>query len=170
MKISIIVAMAKNNVIGVNNSLPWKLPADLKRFKDITMGNPIIMGRNTHESIGRVLPGRTNIILTSKPFEKDGCVCVSSIDEALKKCDSSMEVFIIGGEKVFRSCLTIVDKMYITMINDDIPGDTFFPEINMNDWKKTEEEAFKPDEKNKYEYSFIVLEKNIDNTILVKGE
>ena len=133
MSISIIVAMSRNRVIGRENKLPWRLPEDLKHFKEITLGHPVIMGRKTFESIGKALPGRDNIVISrNERYRASGATVVGSLDEALalrKKEDA----FVIGGEKIFRLALPRAEKLYITLIEEEVDGDTFFPEI---DWDK----------------------------------
>ena len=157
MKISIIVAMAENRVIGRDNGLPWHLPADLKHFKAITMGKPIIMGRKTWESIGRPLPGRINIVVTRTPnFMADGCVVVHSIEEALAGHDEAM---VIGGAEFYRQVLPQATTLYLTLVHDVFDGDTFFPELDEQAWREVERSDFAADEKNPHAYSFIRLER-----------
>lgn len=145
MKISIIVAVAgKKRVIGKKGSLPWYIPQELKRFKEITMGHPIIMGRKTHESIGRVLPGRTNIVITSHPdYQALGCIIAHSLDEAFQKTKDADEVFIIGGGQIYAEALPKATKLYLTYIDNEIEGDVFFPDysefkkvVYESDWQK----------------------------------
>lgn len=160
MNISIIVAFANNRVIGLNNQLPWNLPSDLKHFKEITMGKPVIMGRKTYESIGRPLPGRKNIVLTRiKHFDIAGCTVVHSLEEALIVAEDGEEVFVIGGETVYREALPLADKMVITHIHADFEGDAFFPEWDLAQWQEVSREDHEPDEKNKYPYSFVVYQR-----------
>lgn len=162
--ISLLVAMDKNRAIGVNNQLPWHLPEDLKVFKRITMGHPIIMGRKTHESIGRVLPGRENIVLTRKQnYSAPGCTIIHSVDD-IKKLNAERkdeELFVIGGAELFNHVLDFSDRLYITLIEDEFEGDTFFPEINQNVWNLVSKEKGIKDEKNPYNYYFMIYEKNI---------
>lgn len=143
--ISIIVAIAgKNRVIGKKGGLPWHIPDELKRFKEITMGHPIIMGRITHESIGRVLPGRVNIVITREPnYKALGCIVVHSLDEALRQTKGADEVFIIGGGQIYSEALPLADKLYLTYIDKEIEGDVFFPDysdfkrlVYESDWQK----------------------------------
>ena len=160
MIISIIAAVAENNAIGKNGQLPWHLPADLKHFKNLTMGHHIIMGRKTFESVGKPLPGRTNIIITrQKDFETENCIVVHSLDEAIKSVVDDDDPFICGGAEIYKQALDIADKMYLTRIHEEFDGDTFFPEIDMNVWRETEREKSKPDEKCKYYYSFCVFKR-----------
>lgn len=138
--LSILVAMAENRVIGHNNTLPWHLPEDLKRFKALTMGCPIIMGRKTYESIGRPLPGRTNIVITRQnDYPSDGLVIAHSIESAIKVAEQycgidRQEIFIIGGEELFRQTLHLCHKLYLTEIQKTFEGDTFFPEFDLAEW------------------------------------
>lgn len=160
MRISVIAAMSKNRVIGKDKKMPWHLPADLQHFKDITMGKPILMGRTTHESIGRVLPGRCNIVITRDPtYQAPGCVVVYTIEDALFAASYSQEIFVIGGEKLYRTMLERANRLYLTLIHQDFEGDTFFPEFDVAEWKEVEREDHGPDEKNKYSYSFLTFER-----------
>jgi dihydrofolate reductase len=155
--INIIVATSKNRVIGNNNSLIWSLPADLKRFKQITTGNTVVMGRKTYESIGKPLPNRRNIIITRDTnYLVDNCVIVNSLEEALMLCNN--DCFIIGGGEIYNQSIGIADKIYLTLIQEDFEGDTYFPEIG-KEWTKVSREDFEPDEKNAHKYSFINYEK-----------
>ena len=161
MKISLIVAMASNRVIGNNNVMPWHLSADLKKFKKITMGSPILMGRKTYESIGRPLPGRTNIIISRNPeYRQEGCLVFNDIETAIKKaCEIAGEIFIIGGSELYKATLPIADVLYITMINREFQGDTFFPDIDMNDWSEVERENIHDDPDAAFSYSFLKFER-----------
>ena len=160
MKISIIVAMADNRVIGHDNRLPWHLPADLKHFKATTMGKPIIMGRKTWESIGRPLPGRTNIVVTRDTrYTADGCVVVHSVDAALQACSADEEVMVIGGAEFYRQVLPEASTLYLTLVHDRFDGDAFFPELDAREWREVEREDFEPDDKNPHAYSFIRFER-----------
>ena len=160
MKISIIVAMAINRVIGKNNRLPWRLPADLKHFKQTTMGKPILMGRKTWESIGRALPGRTSIVMTrDADFTAPGCVVVNTIESALRATAQHDEIMVIGGAELYRQVLPLAGTIYMTLIHEEIDGDTFFPELEGDEWLEVERADFEPDEDNPYEYSFIILER-----------
>lgn len=157
MKISLIVAKSKNNVIGNNNQLPWHLPADLAHFKSITMGKPIIMGRKTYDSIGKPLPGRRNIIISrNKKLKLAGCDVFHSIDDALNAVKTEQEVMIIGGANLYLQALSRANTIYLTVIDAEFSGDTFFPELNNNEWKLTLEEKHFKDERNKYNYFFQV--------------
>ena len=161
MKISLIVAMASNRVIGNNNLMPWHLSADLKKFKKITMGSPILMGRKTYESIGRPLPGRTNIIISRNPeYQQDGCLVFNDIETAIKKgCESAGEIFVIGGSDLYEAILPIADALYLTIIDKEFQGDTFFPDIDLNDWSEVERENIYDDPDAAFSYSFLKLEK-----------
>jgi dihydrofolate reductase len=142
-RISIIVAMAKNRVIGANNALPWHLSADLKRFKALTMGHHIIMGRKTFESIGRLLPGRTSIVITRNPaFSFEGGLTARSLSDALEKSAGEDEVFFIGGENIFREVLPLTTRIHATEIAQDYAGDTHFPAIDRDQWQETAAEVF----------------------------
>lgn len=164
MQISLILAMAKNRVIGNKNQLPWHLPADLKYFKATTLGKPIIMGRKTYDSIGKPLPGRTNIILTQDPhFHAEGCSVVHTVDAALKAAGDVAEVMVIGGATLYKQFLPFAHRIYLTLIHQNFAGDTYFPELPTNDWQVHACQDFEPDEKNAYRYSFLVLEKNIND-------
>ena len=160
MKISIVVAMAANRVIGRDNGLPWHLPADLKHFKETTMGKPILMGRRTWESIGRPLPGRTSIVITrDQDYAAPGCVVVNSIEAALQAAGQQEEVMVIGGAEFYRQVLPRTGTIYLTQIHADIEGDTFFPELDEAEWRETARVDCEADERNPYEYSFITLER-----------
>jgi dihydrofolate reductase len=162
MKISLIVAMASNRAIGLNNQMPWHLSADLKRFKQITMGHPIIMGRKTFEAIGKPLPGRTNIIVSRNvSYQQEGCVVVDSIEAAINHgCRLGEEVFVIGGATLYTVTLPIADNLYITHINQDFEGDTFFPEFSKADWAEAGKEEIFNDEKVSFSYSFLKFQRN----------
>ncbi|WP_462411942.1 dihydrofolate reductase [Neobacillus sp. Marseille-QA0830] len=154
--ISFIVAMDKNGVIGNENQLPWHLPEDLKFFKRMTMGHPIAMGRKTHVSIGRVLPGRENIVITRQPgFQCEGCTVFYSVEEFVqysRKYDG--EIFVIGGAEIFKETVPYADRLYMTLINEQFEGDTFFPKLEIKDWQLVSCEKGIKDEKNPYDYEF----------------
>lgn len=163
--LSILVAMAKNRVIGRNNTLPWHLPPDLKHFKALTMGHPIIMGRKTYESIGRPLPGRTNVIITHQAdYQVAGAFVVDSIDKALNVCKDSADTngkgFIIGGAEIYRQTLDLCHRIYITEIQQSFVGDTYFPELN-DEWVEIVREKHFLDDETKLEYHFVVLESKV---------
>jgi len=158
MQISAIVAMGENRVIGRNNQLPWRLPADLQHFKTVTMGKPIIMGRKTYFSIGRPLPGRLNIVLSRDlTFQAPGCVTVSTVEAALAAAGTAEEVFVIGGEQLYREMLPFIQKIYLTIVHHDFIGDAHFPEISKKEWHELTHEDFAADEQNPYPYSFLTL-------------
>jgi dihydrofolate reductase len=161
MRISLVVAMAANGVIGRDNGLPWHLPADLQHFKRITMGKPILMGRKTWESIGRPLPGRTSIVITRDTgYVAPGCIVVHSIDAALQAAaDHADEAMVIGGAEFYRQVLPRADTLYLTRVHADFEGDTFFPEPDASEWREVERRDCEPDEKNPYRYSFIRLDR-----------
>jgi dihydrofolate reductase len=160
MLISAIVAMSENRVIGKNNQLPWHLPADLKHFKKITLGKPILMGRKTYESLGRPLPGRCNIIITrDSHYQAPGCIVVHSLEKAFEAAKESKEIFIIGGALLFQETLPLIQRLYMTLIHHAFEGDTFFPELNKNEWQEIERIDCAEDTENKYSYSFFILEK-----------
>ena len=160
MTVSIIAAMDEHGIIGKDNQLPWHLSADLIRFKKVTMGKPIIMGRKTHMSIGRPLPGRTNIVISRNPqYRAEGCVVVQTPEEALRAAEDTDEIMVIGGASIYRTFLPYTDKMYITRVHAIIDGDTSFPDINWENWEVVEQEDHEPDEKNPYAYSFLILKK-----------
>lgn len=161
--ISFVVAMDQNRVIGKDNDIPWHLPEDLKFFKRVTMGHPIVMGRKTYESIGKPLPGRENIIVTrNKDYEAEGCIILHSIDELKKWIDENKpeEVSIIGGAQLFKDTFPIADRLYITEIHHEVEGgDTFFPEFPESEWTLTSKEKGIKDEKNPYDYYFTVYDR-----------
>jgi dihydrofolate reductase len=161
MNISLIVAMASNRVIGADNKMPWHLPADLKRFRQITMGSPILMGRKTHESIGRVLPGRTNVVITrNSQFESRGCLIFNDIELALDSLQAHSEVFIIGGSSLYEAMLPEAKYIYLTQIHKAFSGDTYFPEINLNDWIEVEQQRIENDPAVSFAYSFKKIKTN----------
>ena len=156
MNLSIIVAVDENNGICKNNQLPWHLPADLKHFKTLTTGHPIIMGRKTFDSIGKPLPNRKNIVITGqKDLHIDGVEIVNSLEEALMICKNELEVFIIGGSQIFNQALLLSNKLYLTRIHQVFDTDTSFPEIDKNLWVEQERTEHRPDEKNLFSYTFI---------------
>ncbi len=160
MRIALIAAMAENRVIGRANRLPWRLPADLKHFKQLTLGKPIIMGRNTFESIGRPLPGRSNIVVTRDPaYRAEGCQVVHSVEQALHVADGHEEVMVVGGAELYRQTLERADRLYLTIINAAVEGDTLFPEIEPQQWRETERETHYADDRNQYDYDFVTLER-----------
>jgi dihydrofolate reductase len=161
MIISIISAMADNRVIGINNSLPWKLPSDMKWFRQHTLGKPIVMGRKTFESFGgRALPDRPNIIITrDQEYKVDDAVVTHSIDEALQAAGEVEEVMIIGGESFYAQMLPRADRMYLTFVHAEVEGDAWFPEYNETDWKEIDRIDVKADEKNTFDHTFVIFER-----------
>ncbi|MBN2349548.1 MAG: dihydrofolate reductase [Bacteroidales bacterium] len=155
--ISIIVAIAKNYAIGKDNQLLWHLPEDLKRFKKITTGKTLVMGKKTFESLPvRPLPNRKNIVISdNKDDNFEGCIMAHSIEDAISKMDDTHENFIIGGGSIYRQFLDLAQKLYITLIDKDFEADTYFPEINVNHWQETERIDNPPDKSNNFSYSFI---------------
>jgi dihydrofolate reductase len=154
--LTIIAAIANNNALGKDNDLIWHLPADLIRFKKITTGHHIIMGRNTFESIGKPLPNRTMVIISrNKTYKVPGCVVVNSLKEALKIAKNDKSPFIIGGGQVYKEAILLADRLDITEVHYDFDADVYFPEIDPNIWQEETRVYFKADEKNKYDYSFV---------------
>ena len=162
MLISIIAAMGRNRAIGYKNTLPWRLPADLQRLKQLTLGHHILMGRKTFESIGRPLPGRTSIIITrQKDFQAEGCLIAHSLGEAidLAKSHGEQEAFIIGGAEIYAQALSIADRMYLTLVDAEPEADAFFPEFDENLWEKIAGKFVAADEKNQYAVTFSDVQK-----------
>jgi dihydrofolate reductase len=161
MSVTLIAAIARNRVIGKDGGLPWRLPADLRHFKRTTVGHPLIMGRRTFESFGRPLPDRTNIVVTRNPhYRPAGAVVVASFDAAMKIArGEDDEIFVGGGEDVFRHFLPLADRMILTWIGGEFEGDTFFPEFDESAWRIVSRADHEPDEKNRWPYSFVVYER-----------
>ncbi|MEH0690292.1 type 3 dihydrofolate reductase [Vibrio cholerae] len=159
MIISMIAAMAQDRVIGKDNQMPWHLPADFAWFKRCTMGKPVVMGRKTYQSIGRPLPGRTNIVISrDSSLSIEGVTVVASIEQALAAAGDVEEVMIIGGGSIYQHCLAQADKLYLTFIDAKVEGDTQFPDWG-DAYQETYREAYAADEKNRYDMQFVVLEK-----------
>lgn len=157
--ISMIWAMGRNNALGCKNRMPWYIPADFAYFKKVTMGKPVIMGRKTFESIGKPLPGRKNIVITRDTgYNPQGCIVVNSIEKAMEYTEEK-EVFIIGGAEIYKEFLPIADRLYITLIEKEFEADAFFPEIDYSQWKQISCETGIKDEKNPYEYKWLVYER-----------
>lgn len=156
MTITLIAAAAENNALGKDNQLVWHLPDDFKRFKKLTSGHHIIMGRKTLESMNGPLPNRTNIVITRKEdYTYEGCTIVHSLEEALKACPQNEEVFVIGGGEIYKQALEIADKIELTRVHTTIEdADTFFPEIDKGKWQLTEEEYHPKDEKHKFDFTY----------------
>jgi dihydrofolate reductase len=160
MKISIIVAAAANNVIGREGGLPWHLPEDLRRFKELTLGKPLLMGRKTHESIGRALPGRQNIVLTRQPgYQAAGCHVVGSVDSALEIAKGADELMVIGGNAVYQMMLPRSGRIYLTRVHEAVEGDTVFPETDANHWQLVERQDFAANPDRPHAFSFLVLDR-----------
>ncbi|MFO8140375.1 MAG: dihydrofolate reductase [Marinobacter sp.] len=168
MRKALIVAMARNRVIGRNNQLPWYLPGDLRYFKQATMGKPIIMGRKTWESIGRPLPRRMNVVISRNPEWQApaGTVAAGSLEAALVKAEAQAEleggeeVMIIGGGQIYAEALPMVDRIYITQVHAEVDGDAYFPEVDWNDWQEIGREDFSASDNNPYDYSFVVYQRS----------
>jgi len=161
--ISLIVAIGKNNVIGKDNRIPWRLPADLAYFKKVTTGHTVIMGRKTFESIGKPLPNRRNVIISgNRNYSVDDCMVCHSIEDALKlSLNNNEEIFVIGGANVYCELLPYAQRLYITSVEEDFEGDTFFPEIDYMQWTLVSKTEGEKNEKNPYNYYFMVFEKRI---------
>jgi dihydrofolate reductase len=160
LKLSIIVAVAENHVIGRDNQLIWHLPKDLRMFKNLTTGHPIIMGRKTFESIGKPLPNRTSIIISrNTDFVAEGCIVVNSLADAIAEARKieTQETFIIGGAEIYKIALPMCDKIYLTRVYHNFEGDTFFPEIKLNEWQEIKREINQIDEKHLYPFDFVEL-------------
>lgn len=158
--ISIIVAIAKNGVIGDKNTLLWHLREDMIHFRTITSGHPVVMGRKTYDSIGRPLPKRTNVVITrDTELQIEGCTMAHSLTEAVEMFDSSEEVFIIGGAQIYNQAMPIADRLYLTIIDKEYEGDSSFPEIDYNSWRQISCEKFERGEAFEYPFSFITLER-----------
>lgn len=167
MRLALIVAQGQNRVIGNENRLPWYLPEDLRYFKQVTLGKPIIMGRKTYDSIGKPLPGRTNIVITrDDSWQAEGVKVTRSLDEAIELAkaqamiDGVDEAVVIGGAQIYQQSLAIVDRMYLTQVEAEPLGDAWFPEIDYSQWQEIGRESFPAgDQPNRYPYSFIVLDR-----------
>ena len=152
--------MAENRVIGVNNTLPWRLPADLQHFRQLTTGHHVIMGRRNYESIGKPLPDRTNIVVTRNPqYRAPGCQVKHSLAEALHDIQDDPEIFIIGGSEIYRQSISTADRIYLTLVHAEINGDTFFPEFDPMEWDETGRTRREADEKNPYPCSFVIYDR-----------
>jgi len=160
MNLSLIVAYSENRVIGRDGDLPWRLSADLQRFKRLTMNHHIIMGRKTYESIGRLLPGRTTVVVTRDPqFKVPGAVMVNSLKAALAAVADDPEPFIIGGAEIFEQALPLANKLYLTRVLAEIDGDCHFPEIDWNQWRNLSKQSVAADDKNQFPHSFEIYER-----------
>jgi len=160
MEISLIVAMGTNRVIGRDNKIPWHLPADMRFFKETTMGKPIIMGRKTYESLGHALPGRRNIVMSrNQKFKAEGCQVVDSLEEALEAVVGEEEIMIIGGEELYRLFLAYAKRIYLTIIEAEFIGDSYFPILDTKDWVEVSRRTYEPDKSWPYRYHFTILER-----------
>jgi dihydrofolate reductase len=166
MRLAIIVAVADNGAIGKDNALLWKLPEDMRHFKQVTMGKPIIMGRKTFESIGKALPGRTNIVITRNgAFTAEGVRCVSSLEEALQvaaqtvSMEPAEEAVVIGGSEIYQAALPLADRLYITEVHANVEGDTVLPRVEWDDWREVRRERHVAQTPNPYDYSFVFYER-----------
>jgi len=153
--ISILVAMAKNRTIGIDNSLPWRIPEDMKHFKALTMGHHLIMGRKTYDSIGKPLPGRTTVVVTrDRNLKIDGCIVVHSLAEAIAACADD-EIFVVGGAEIYAQALPLADTLYITEIQQDVDGDAHFPEFDKSVWQELTRDKHSQSEPQPLEYHFV---------------
>jgi dihydrofolate reductase len=165
MTLSMIVAISENGVIGNEDALPWRLSEDLKRFKRLTMGHHILMGRKTFESIGRALPGRTSVIITRQPdydfagVTDNALVAAGSLEDAIQLSSQDDEAFVIGGAEIYRQAFQHVDRLYLTRVHAEVAGDTRFPEFDLTAWQLREETRHAADEKNHHEHSFQIYER-----------
>ncbi|SDW42108.1 dihydrofolate reductase [Lutibacter oricola] len=156
--ITIIAAIANNNALGKDNKLIWHLPADLKRFKQVTSKHHVIMGRKTYESLGRPLPNRVNIVITrNKKYKAEGCVIVHSLAEAIEAAKADENPFILGGAEIYKQALEVADKLDLTFVHHTFDADAFFPEIDMQVWEESSREFYNADEKNEYAFSFVTF-------------
>ena len=159
--LSIIVAMAKNRTIGIDNTLPWRIPADMQHFKKLTMGHHLIMGRKTYDSIGRPLPGRTTVVVSrDRNLKIDGCIVAHSLTEALDACASDPQTFVIGGADIYAQALGLADMLYITEIQQDVVGDAWFPEFDRSEWHEVSREIKRQEMPQPLEYHFATYRRN----------
>jgi len=166
-RISLIAAMGSNRAIGLDNGLPWILPTDLRRFKALTMGHVLVMGRKTYDSVGEPLPGRTTIVVTRQPdYAPPGVLVAHSVEEALERAvrEEPTEIFVAGGEEIFRQTLDRADRLQLTWIEKDFPGDTFFPEFDESAWLLTEREDHEATAKDPFAFSFRVYDRIQEET------
>jgi len=157
----IVVAVSENDVIGRRNQLPWRLPADLRRFKALTLGKPVLMGRRTYESIGRALPGRLNLVLSkSAEFSAGDCTVVADLDQAREAAGPRSEIMVIGGAQIYRRCLPLTSRMHLTLVHTRVEdGDTFFDGWRGAEWRESFRERHEADEKHSCAYSFVTLDR-----------
>jgi dihydrofolate reductase len=152
--------MAKNGVIGRDNTLAWRLSSDLKRFRALTMGHHIVMGRKTFESLGRLLPGRTSVVMTrNAQLEVLGAIVVNSFDAALEACAGDDEIFVIGGAQIFRAAMQRADRIYMTLVETDVEGDVYFPDIDWSAWREVSRESHAAAERDEYAHQFVIYDR-----------
>ena len=160
-RLSIIAAMARNRVIGAANKIPWRLPGELQMFKAITMGHHIVMGRNTWESIGRLLPGRTTVIVSrQRDYRIPGAISAASLEEAIAACGNDDEIFVIGGAQLYAAALPQANRIYLTTVDAEVAGDTLMPQFDIAQWRALSSQAFSADAKNPYNYKLTVYERD----------
>ncbi len=160
-EIAIVVAMASNRTIGINNTLPWRIPEDLKHFKALTMGHHMIMGRKTFASIGKPLPGRTTVVVTrDRGLKLDGCVVAHSFQEALMACEGDEKVFVVGGGDIYAQALPLADRLYITEIQKVVNGDTHFPELDIGQWQEASREVHRQEAPEPLVFHFVEYRRN----------
>jgi dihydrofolate reductase len=159
-RIAFVVAIDRNRVIGKDGGLPWRLPDDMKHVRELTTGKPLIMGRRTYDSIGRPLPNRTNIVLTRDPaFHPEGVLVARTPDEALRLAGHAPEIIVFGGAEIFRMFLPRADRLYLTEVDADVGGDTFFPELDAREWQEVERVEHARDERHPYAFRFLTLDR-----------
>lgn len=159
-RLSLIVAMAKNRVIGANGAIPWHLPNELKLFKSVTMGHHIIMGRKTYESIGRLLPGRTTVIVTrQQDYRAEGAVIAHSLQDAVVASAGDDEIFVIGGGELYQAALPLADRVYLTVVDAEPEGDTYMPQMAPAQWREHSSQAFAADDRHRHSYRFMVYDR-----------
>ena len=160
MNLTIIAAMSENRVIGRDNDLAWHLPDDLKRFKELTKGHHVIMGRKTYESVGRPLPNRTNIVVTAqRDYKAPGCIIVNTLKEAIQKAENDSQPYVIGGGKIYEQALALSDTLELTHIHAQVEGDTYFPEVDTTKWQIVAKESHPADEKHEFAFDFLTYQR-----------
>jgi dihydrofolate reductase len=160
MRVTLVAALGRNGVIGLDNRMPWHISEDLKRFKGLTMGHPVVMGRKTFESIGKPLPGRKNIVITrSRGFGAPGCTVVHSMEEALEATDGAAEVFVIGGAEIYGLALPLADRLELTEVDVAIDGDAYFPEFERSAWREVARESRSTESPERLRYDFVTLDR-----------
>lgn len=160
MNITLIAAMSENRVIGRDNDLAWHLPDDLKRFKELTRGHHVIMGRKTYESVGRPLPGRTNIVVTNqKDYKAPGCIIVHTLKEAIQKAENDSQPYVIGGGKIYDQALPLADTLELTQLHAKVEGDTYFPEVDTSKWQIVAKESHPADDKHEFAFDFLTYQR-----------